>query len=123
MRESFVCTKAVALRMRARHGTVAGTTVVQELFRKVAAGNGYRGVAGRVSVNEEGATLPKQAELGEAVLATGNHLRGVIRRDVRGEELAIYYCMAFTTSGMRSFIWQKTWLHWGSPFLKKSLPY
>jgi hypothetical protein len=61
---------------------MAGTVVVQELVREVAAGNGYRGATGHVSVTEEGATLPKRAELGEAVLATGNHLRGVIRRDL-----------------------------------------
>eukprot|EP00438_Fugacium_kawagutii_P012063 Skav228752 [mRNA] locus=scaffold1034:6187:6387:+ [translate_table: standard] len=30
--------------------------------------------------------------------------------------------MAFTTSGMHSFIWQKTWLPWGSSFLMKSPP-
>mmetsp|Transcript_62305 Transcript_62305/g.163596 ORF Transcript_62305/g.163596 Transcript_62305/m.163596 type:complete len:616 (+) Transcript_62305:129-1976(+) len=79
--------RVAALRLRARHGTVAGTVVVQELLREVAAGNGDGGAAGHVTVNEEGAALPKRAELGEAVLATGDHLRGVIRRDVRGEEL------------------------------------
>ena len=30
--------------------------------------------------------------------------------------------MAFTTSGMHSIIFQKTWLPWGSSFLMKSPP-
>jgi len=53
-RENYVCTKAVWLRLRARHGTVAGTVVVQELPWEVAERNGHRGAASHIAINQEG---------------------------------------------------------------------
>jgi hypothetical protein len=63
--------RVVVLRLRARLGTVAGTVVVQELPREVTAGNGYRGATGHVSVDEEGATLPKRY-LPRAIISAGS---------------------------------------------------
>jgi len=78
-----------ALRLRARHGTVSSTVVVQELLREIAACNGHCGTARDVAIHKEGAALRQGTELREHVLATRNHFIGIIRGDVCREQLRL----------------------------------
>ena len=79
--------RVAALRPRARHGTVAGTVVVQGPLREAAARNRHRGADSNVATDQEGAVLGEGAELGQDLLTAGNKLRAVLGGDVRGEEL------------------------------------
>merc|ERR1712220_15034 len=83
MHESRVAT----LRLRACDGTVSSTVVVQELLWEVAASHGHRRATGHIAIDEEGAILGQGAELRHDVLASRNHLRRIISRDVRGKQL------------------------------------
>ena len=77
-----------ALRLGAGHGSVSGSVVVQELLGEVAARAGHGGASCDVSIHQECAVLGQRSELGEAVLAAGDHLVRIIRGDVGREQLA-----------------------------------
>ena len=76
-----------ALGLGAGHGSVSGSVVVQELLGEVAAGAGHSGASCNVSIHQECAVLGQRSELGQAVLAAGDHLVGIIRGDVGREQL------------------------------------
>jgi len=66
---------------------MASTVVVQELRWKVPSAHSHSSAASNIAIHQEGAILPQRPELGQDVLAAGNHFVGVIGCDVGGEEL------------------------------------
>mmetsp|Transcript_52714 Transcript_52714/g.146870 ORF Transcript_52714/g.146870 Transcript_52714/m.146870 type:complete len:456 (-) Transcript_52714:597-1964(-) len=61
--------------------------VMQKLLGEIPARHRHRGAARYVAVDQEGAHLPQGAELRQDVLTPRDHLGGVVRCDVRREQL------------------------------------
>merc|ERR1719158_1352957 len=92
--------RVAALRLGACDGAMARTMVVQELTGEVPASNRHGSATSHVAVNQEGSVLSQGPKLRQHVLATSNHLIGVICRDVGAEELRLTGLLDAHTHGL-----------------------
>ena len=99
-----------ALGLGTGHGSVSGSVVVEELIGEVAAGAGHGGASRDVSIHQERAVLRQRAELGQNVLASGNHLVGIVRGDVGGEQLAVAGLLDGGSHGLHNLMLQRNLL-------------
>jgi hypothetical protein len=101
-----------ALSLRACDSTMSSTVVVQELFWEVAARNCDSCTSSDIAINQECAILTQGAEPRQDILATSDHLIGssavMLARKVWMHVSSTQARVAFATSGLHLFIWQKT---------------